>query len=160
MWRKTIDRATHGAALGVRGAFIERIAEVGELDNLRQRLLLAEHFEALGLWLARGLAARIDEQVAADLAQPREQRRAAAKSPQAAHGVDHGHLHDIFDGGVIERTAARRECTEACRVGLEELVEGSLIATAHPVDEFLLVQHAATSLAPAAHAAGGAGVRA
>src|SRR4051812_31912694 len=78
VWRQAVDRAPDGGALRIRGALIERLTKVGELDDLGQRPLLGELLEALGLRLARGLAARIDEQVAADLAQPGEQRRTTA----------------------------------------------------------------------------------
>src|SRR5262249_16824118 len=84
---KPVDRAAHGAAFGVGAALVQRVAKIRQLHDLGQRPLLAELFEALRLRLPRRPAARVDQLVAADLAQPREQRRTTAETLEAAHGV-------------------------------------------------------------------------
>jgi hypothetical protein len=79
--------------------------------------------------------------VTTDLAQPCEQRRAAAKRPEAAHGIDHGDLHHIFETRGVQRAPSRRERGKPRGEGVEKLIEGSLFTTTHPVNEVLLIQH-------------------
>src|SRR4051812_3421193 len=87
------------------------------------------------LGLARRLALHVDQLVAADLAQPGEQRGLAPEAVEVANRLDERGLHQILDGRGWERSATRGKGGEPSRVGCEERIECARVACQHPRDE-------------------------
>src|SRR6476620_5372353 len=72
--------------------------------------------------------------VAADRAQPGEERRFAAPRANLPGGDDERRLDDVL-GGVFIAKSTQREVEEAREVGAEELVERALVAGSHALSE-------------------------
>ena len=89
--------------------------------------------------LARGLALHVDQLVAADLAQPGEQRRFAPEAVQVANRLDERGLHQILDGRGGKSGATRSERPEAPRIRGEKCIERPRIASEHACDELPIV---------------------
>src|SRR5678815_5717357 len=76
--------------------------------------------------------------VAADCAEPGKERRFAAPHANLPHGDDERGLDDVL-GGVFIAKSSHREAEQAREVRAEELIERTLIARAHALNELNVI---------------------
>jgi hypothetical protein len=92
------------------------------------------------LALARYSRRVIADLVAANRAEPREQRGLAAVGAQLANRLRERHVHDLFDGVGILAEPGAREAIEAREEPVEELGERLRVVREHSLHEPSVVE--------------------
>src|ERR1700738_3579477 len=94
------------------------------------------------------LAVCIYQLISTDFRQPREQCRLTAIACEMSDGLDQGTLDDVLQGGGVQRRSSCDKGYEPGRAVLEELIECTLIARAHSLNQCaILFVHPVTSFA-------------